>query len=524
LHANFFATFFSLHKQLSRLYARHEGKATMPPSEELAPAPALAPARAGDAAAAAAAARRATFSSLLPFLLLVCAVASASTGTTWFALQRGSSPILKAAWRMQLTVVMQLPLMLQEWSHMSPALWRRFLRATALFTLPMGLVLGGHFALVAASVQSTSLAHAILACNCPPLFIIAASVFRYGVSNFVLGDLEGGRTAATTAAEGGGEGAKGGKGAALSETAQWTNSSDTQKLKPPSALLQAELDDWGVQDAPAPAPAPAPVVVVATATPGAGAAAEAPVATAEAAGAETEEVEGNEEEEDLSVPSYITDFFAPELSRPPTAIESVGALVSFAGICLLVGGSTSAGSSSSASAVVERAVTVEGDLYGVAASAFLAAYFSLGARLRKWMPLWSWMCPLHISAAVVTTLLGWAVEGGRGPYGPFAWVTDNAVFGYALGAAFFAGMIGHGIANYVMATLSPLVVSVAMLGQPIIGSVIAYLIGIQPVPGVITIIAGPVIIAGAFLTTVGGREKGLTWGDVFRCRLMKKKG
>jgi drug/metabolite transporter (DMT)-like permease len=418
-------------------------------------------AAASPAPASAAAKRAAACAVALPYLLLLTAATSASTGTTWFALQEGT-PVWKAAWRMQLTVLMQLPLLAWEVRRMEPALYARWRAATLALTLPTGVVLGTHFALVAASVQSTSLAHAILACNCPPLFLIAAAISRYLLGRAVWGAsaADFGKLAEEPAAVGGVKG----------------------------AAVEGE-DAWGQGGAGSSA-ASATVTVTPAASPAAG-------------------------PRSLSaLLAWGRAYVHPARALPPTRIEVSGALLSFRGITLLVAGS------SSPAGGVERGVTAGGDLLGVAASAMLALYFTVGGRLRKWMPLFSWLCPLHASAALFTTLLALAVEPGTAAtYGALAWGSDARVLGYAAGAAVFAGMIGHGLANYVMATLSPLIVSVAMLGQPLIGSLIGYGLGVQGTPSAMTLVAAPLILAGAYATTVGTRERGLSLRDVLTCRV-----
>lgn len=409
---------------------------------------------------------------LLSFVLLVICVCAASTGTTWFALQLGDGPIMQAAWRMQLTVLLQLPMMIYELRSMSPEVRSRWLSATVWLTIPCGLfALGPHFALCAAAVEYTSLAHAILASNCPPLFLISFVVSKYLLAKLL-----------------------------------WCSHKSPAALDAAAGERRHLLDQGASKTSSA-----TDTVIVADA-------AAASTGKPDRNSSKLRRLSGIASSSSASVNAWLSSTF-PASSLPPTMLEVIGAALSFAGISIVVAGSEAAATGS----VTEGNVTVEGDLYGVAASALFAAYLLVAGRLRKWMPLFSWLCPLHIAAAVSTTVMGVIAEPDTvAEYGVFAWMYNKDVLAYALGAAWFAGMMGHGIANYVMKTLSPLIVAVAMLGQPLVGSCIGYAIGIQGVPSTLTFVAAPMIIAGAFLTTVGNRERGLSLRDIIVCRLNKR--
>ena len=218
---------------------------------------------------------------------------------------------------------------------------------------------------------------------------------------------------------------------------------------------------------------------------------------------------------------------------PPTLLEFAGTLLCFGAVALLVSEAGPAPSSSSSSAatatddgtvsVAARPATVAGDLAGLLASAALAIYFVASGAVRKRLgvPLFSWLWPLHAVAALLTTVLGVALESDLPGYlGPFAWAGgDGYVFGIALGSALTAGMLGHGIANLVMSQLSPLIVSVSFLGQPLLATLIGYGLGLQAMPSALAFVAAPLLIGGAFLTTIGARERGLSVADVLRCRI-----
>lgn len=360
---------------------------------------------------------------VMDYLLLLVSITCASSGITWFALLQGN-PVLKACWRMQLTVLIQLPLMLRELSRMPPDTLSQWKTSVLTTHLPTGTILGLHFWTVSLCVANTSLSHAILLVNAPPLFLVLWATGLWIIARIV-----------TTLAGGA----------------------------------------FHSLDAATPAAAP---------------------------------------------PRPWASWLNPAQCHPPTVVEVVGACVAFAGVSGLV----SAAGNGSAD---EDRVTLRGDLIGLLASASLAFYFAVGGSVRKWCPLFSWLCPLHISASVTTALIGLLFVPGTTvlPQSPddtgavLSWVIGGTTFWYSLGAACVPGMLGHGLANHVIGRLGGLVVSVTQLLQPVPGMLIGYLAGVQGPPGIAPLLCAPVILYGAFLVTVGGRGKGLTWQQVLRCRI-----
>jgi drug/metabolite transporter (DMT)-like permease len=225
------------------------------------------------------------------------------------------------------------------------------------------------------------------------------------------------------------------------------------------------------------------------------------------------------ERKGLGLLSSLRTMLSPDVALPPTQMEAAGAVLAFMGMAGLVMSASSAGD--------EARATVAGDLIGVTASMSMAAYLLVGKRMRKWCPLFSWMCPLHFSAAItlaVTALLvvPGTVVASPDPISVFSWVYGGKTMLYAFAAGATAGCLGHGIANYVMSCLSTLVVSVAMLLQPPVSAMLGFLIGLQGPPGPAVLVCAPIILYGAFLVTMGGRDKGLHWRDVLACRLAVK--
>lgn len=369
---------------------------------------------------------------LVDFGLLLLSIFCASSGITWFALMTNMNPVLKACWRMQFTVLIQLPMMIYELRQMDRTKLGRWRASLLRVILPTGAVLGIHFWTVSVCVSQTSLTHAILLVNAPPLFLVSWSTCVWLVSRALVGP-------------GPPHTSHGTLEPVVDETAQPRRQNFLQRMLDPSKCL------------------------------------------------------------------------------PPTSMEALGALVAFAGVAGLV--SSTATASAGGAAVVEAQATLQGDLIGLIASASLGFYFAVGGSVRKWCPLFSWLCPLHASAAVTTAVIGLlAFPGttlvtmeGKPDVAVLGWMTGGPNALYALAAACIPGMLGHGIANFVIGRVGGLTVSVFQLLQPASGTTIGYLAGVQGPPGLASLLCAPVILYGAFLVTVGAREKGFTWRQVLRC-------
>jgi drug/metabolite transporter (DMT)-like permease len=86
----------------------------------------------------------------------------------------------------------------------------------------------------------------------------------------------------------------------------------------------------------------------------------------------------------------------------------------------------------------------------------------------------------------------------------------SGVFGW-LGAAWFAyvaylalgpGLVGHTGINAVLRWLPPLVISMVLIMEPVIGSLIGWMLGVDVIPGAWTLLGGAGMIAGLILVTL----------------------
>jgi drug/metabolite transporter (DMT)-like permease len=109
-------------------------------------------------------------------------VFAGSTGPLWFKLMPSeTNGVTKAAWRMTLACVILAPLALFEMRSLNAAQRTTLLR----LALPTGVVMGGHFACVAAAVNNTSFSHAMVTMNVAPVFFTLIVFVRHWLSRAV---------------------------------------------------------------------------------------------------------------------------------------------------------------------------------------------------------------------------------------------------------------------------------------------------------------------------------------------------
>jgi drug/metabolite transporter (DMT)-like permease len=145
-----------------------------------------------------------------------------------------------------------------------------------------------------------------------------------------------------------------------------------------------------------------------------------------------------------------------------------------------------------------------GDLLAIAGAVFVSGYYVIGRHLRQKLDLWVYIGIVYGIAAGFFLVLG--ALHPRVPLTGYG-ATDWLIFG-----ALAAGpmMLGHTGVNYALRYLRAYVANLALLGEPIGATLIAWLLpAIDEVPGPQTM-AGAVLILGGIALGVagGGRRQG----------------
>lgn len=183
--------------------------------------------------------------------------------------------------------------------------------------------------------------------------------------------------------------------------------------------------------------------------------------------------------------------------RRPRSAEILGAVICFvgAGITLLDTGSSQGG----------QTVTVLGDALAFAGAVFVVGYIVVGRVLRPWMPIFLYAYPVTVLGAILLIPASWLIEPEFATFGVVGW-TDGEFFIWFLLLALVAGLLGHTGLNTCLRYISPLIVSVSVTLEPVLGSIIGWLLFDSGVPGAWTWFGGVVLMAGLLTVVVASEQ------------------
>lgn len=177
----------------------------------------------------------------------------------------------------------------------------------------------------------------------------------------------------------------------------------------------------------------------------------------------------------------------------------MGTAVGLAGTVVLASGASS-----------EAQATLGGDAAALAASAAIIPYLLVGRRLRPWMPLCVYAAPVTALAAAELSL-GALARGARplaaGAAGLFGWAGDRRYAPLVCYLALVPGIVGHTGFNALLRFLDPLVIALALNLEPLLGSVMAFVLGVSTAPGALTFLGGALVMASTAGVTVAAHRR-----------------
>jgi drug/metabolite transporter (DMT)-like permease len=182
-------------------------------------------------------------------------------------------------------------------------------------------------------------------------------------------------------------------------------------------------------------------------------------------------------------PVWVALFATVTLRESPSRRQWVGIAIAVLGAAVIGGGDLTCGPG-----------TLQGHALALAGAVFVAAYYVMGRGLRRRVGLWPCVAAVYGFAAL--TLLVAAVAGGLPLAGPFR-PTDWLVF---IALAVGPMLIGHTGQNWALRYLPAYVVSLALLGEPVGATLIAWsLPAIREVPAASTLAGAAMVLAGIML-------------------------
>lgn len=177
--------------------------------------------------------------------------------------------------------------------------------------------------------------------------------------------------------------------------------------------------------------------------------------------------------------------------------ELVGVGIGAVGTITLAGG---------ASVSAEQKVSIVGDLIALSASAAMIPYLLVGRQLRPWMPVFVYAAPVTALAAFLLSLSGLLLENDSHPLG---WLGLGTVYGadtfrytlYVLYLALVPGLVGHTGLNALLRHFPPLIITLVLNMEPLVGSVMGWVAGVQAAPGAFTYLGGGLVFVSTAIVT-----------------------
>lgn len=181
----------------------------------------------------------------------------------------------------------------------------------------------------------------------------------------------------------------------------------------------------------------------------------------------------------------------------------IGALVGVLGAALALGEVGGAGE-----------VTAYGDLAAFLGAVFVVGYMFAGSHLRsvRQMPIFIYALPVTLLACIWLSMGAVFIEGAQ----VAGLVPNLSLFGWSDAlwlpwVAYLAvgpGLVGHTGINACLRWIPPIVISIALIFEPLIGGVIGWMMTGESALGPWTLIGGPLMITGAVLVTLEQRRGG----------------
>lgn len=146
----------------------------------------------------------------------------------------------------------------------------------------------------------------------------------------------------------------------------------------------------------------------------------------------------------------------------------------------------------------DHEVTLFGDMLAFAGGVLVVGYIVCGRIVRKKLPIFVYAFIVTAIGALIMTLSSALLESNYSEFGAFGWI-GGEYFIWIFSLALIAGVFGHTGLNYALKYVQPLVISILVTLEPIVGSLIGWLLFEAGVPGIWTWVGGIPLIAGMVL-------------------------
>ncbi len=173
--------------------------------------------------------------------------------------------------------------------------------------------------------------------------------------------------------------------------------------------------------------------------------------------------------------------------RKPTKYEIIGASLGLSGAAITLLDIKDGGD-----------VTLLGDSLAFLGAITVVGYIVIGRIMRPWLPIFIYATPVTAIGAILLIPLSYLLGESSTAFG---WISSSLLPWFLL-LAFLAGIVGHTGLNACLKHVSPLVISISVTMEPLIGSLIGWMFFDTAIPSKWTLLGGPLLLAGVLLVVI----------------------
>jgi|TARA_B110000263_G_scaffold52091_1_gene43598 drug/metabolite transporter (DMT)-like permease len=200
----------------------------------------------------------------------------------------------------------------------------------------------------------------------------------------------------------------------------------------------------------------------------------------------------------------IVVLLMPVLGSSANKIHIAGAFVGVLGAIITLGDVKSSGE-----------VSISGDIAAFCGAITVVGYIFIGRYLRyeKNMPVFIYAFPVTLGAGVWLAIAAVLFESiSLNSIIPelelFGWI-DSSWFLWIIYLSIVPGLVGHTGINTVLRWIPPIMVSIVLLLEPVIGALIGWLYTGELILGFWTLLGGPLMLFGVLIVILGGKHESI---------------
>lgn len=147
--------------------------------------------------------------------------------------------------------------------------------------------------------------------------------------------------------------------------------------------------------------------------------------------------------------------------------------------------------------------SLSGDAAAFVGALAMVGYVLVGSELRQWLPLGLYATPVTgVGAVLLTVATACMPTYGGGPAMAFAWLTRADWLWRVAYLAVGPGLLGHTAFNALLKHISPLVITLALTLEPVVGTLLGAALSMCDAPSWFAMCAGVVIVGATVVSAV----------------------